>query len=269
MLVLNFGYNSSMTRLKESKLNFLMTESPSGEVLTSNWFNQHGISNKLVWWYVHSNWLERLASEAYKKVGDHVNWAGAIAALQHQLKLPIHVASITALQLLGIGHFVTMGGFKYVTLFSDEFVKTPKWFFNANLWNVTFKLRTIKLFNEKPAQSLVTKNIEGVDLTISSPELAILELLYLTPNKQPFDEAVLIMEKLTTLRPGLVQLLLEQCLSFKVKRIFLSLSERFYHPWLSELDFNKFDLGRGKRMIGSGGHYDSKYQISMPKILEG
>ena len=40
---------------------------------------------------------------------------------------------------------------------------------------------------------------------ISTPELATMEMLYLIPNEQSFDEAMKIMEGLTTLRPQLVQ----------------------------------------------------------------
>jgi hypothetical protein len=40
------------------------------------------------------------------------------------------------------------------------------------------------------------------------------------------------MEGLNTLRPDLVQELLEKCSSVKVKRLFMHLAEQFQHPWL-------------------------------------
>ena len=52
-----------------------------------------------------------------------------------------------------------------------------------------------------------------------------LELLHLVPEKEPFDEAKLLMEGLTTLRPSVLQPLLENCNSVKAKRLFLSLAE--------------------------------------------
>ena len=71
---------------------------------------------------------------------------------------------------------------------------------------------------------------------ISSPELAAMEMLYLIPNEQSFDEALKITEGLTTLRPQLVQSLLEECNSVKVKRLFLFMSEKCQHQWFKNLE---------------------------------
>ena len=46
---------------------------------------------------------------------------------------------------------------------------------------------------------------------MSAPERAMMEFLYFVPNQESFEEAALLMEGLTTLRPDLVQKLLEQC----------------------------------------------------------
>lgn len=58
-----------------------MVTAPSGVVLTSAWLEAQGISSKLTWWYVHSGLLEKLGTNAYKKIGDHITWSGAISAL--------------------------------------------------------------------------------------------------------------------------------------------------------------------------------------------
>lgn len=47
-----------------------------------------------------------------------------------------------------------------------------------------------------------------------------LELLYLVPKEQSLEEAKYLMEGLMTLRSKLLQTLLEQCQSIKVKRCF-------------------------------------------------
>jgi len=72
------------------------------------------------------------------------------------------------------------------------------------------------------------------------------------------------MENLATLRSDMVQILLQVYRSIKVKRLFLTMAERHGHPWVSELDLSKVDLGKGKRMIAPGGRYDSKYRITVP-----
>jgi len=73
-----------------------------------------------------------------------------------------------------------------------------------------------------------------------------------------------VMGNLATLRPEVVQPLLEACGSVKVKRLFLYLAERHGHDWFAKLDPGKVDLGKGKRMIVPKGRYDARYQITVP-----
>lgn len=258
-----------MTRLGRYKLNHLMMEMPPGVVLTLHWLKQQGISCKLAWWYVHSKWLERIGDEAYKKAGENLTWAGALSALQKQLHLAVHIGAKTSLELLGQSHFVPMGTQKQVLLFSEPNVRIPKWLFIEETWQVGFRVHATSLFIEDNLRlGIVEKLIDGITISLSSPERAVLEMLYLVPKKQSFDEVVLIMEGLRQLRPQVVQQLLEKCKSIKVKRLFLHLAEKFHHPWLEDMELKKIDLGHGKRVIGAGGSYDPKYQISVPKIME-
>lgn len=108
--------------------------------------------------------------------------------------------------------------------------------------------------------------LERVALRLSSPEQAIMEYLHDIPEHESFDEANYIMEGLTTLRPALVQSLLEGCRSVKVKRLFLHLAERYSHPWFKSLDETSVNLGSGKRAIIKGGKLDKKFQIVVPEI---
>ena len=90
-------------------------------------------------------------------------------------------------------------------------------------------------------------------------------MLYLVPSQQTLIESKYLIEGLMTLRPDLLQLLLTQCQSVKVKRLFLFLANLCRLPCLEHLDLSKVDLGKGKRMIGEGGHYVPKYQLSVSK----
>lgn len=254
-----------MTRNNESKLNRFMVKAPSGVVLTGTWLEEQGVSSKLAWWYVHSGLLEKLGTNAYKKAGDHVSWTGAINALQTQLAVPIHVGSKTALHLLGFGHFVPMQGMQQIMLFAPTTTKLPKWLL-SNLWDVEFKVYKSSLFANE--QGLVERPVNGLNLQISSPERAILEVLHLYSQHQSLSEITYLIENLTQLRPKILQSLLESCNSIKVKRLFLHLSEQFNHPWLSSLDITKIDLGKGKRVLGNGGKYFPKYKLSLPEIKE-
>ena len=67
------------------------------------------------------------------------------------------------------------------------------------------------------------------------------------------------------LRPKMVQTLLEQCRSIKVKRLFLHLGERCNHSWVAKLDLKRVDLGSGNRVIVPGGRLDSKYHITVER----
>lgn len=254
-----------MTRNNKSKINHFLVAAPSGVVLTAAWLEDHGISSKLAWWYVHSGLLEKLGMNAYKKAGDHVSWIGAINALQTQLASPIHVGGKTALHLLGLGHFVPMQGMQHIMLFASTTTKIPKWLL-ANAWDAEFEICKSSLFSDE--QGLVERPINGINLKISTPERAALELLYLYPQHQSLSEITHLIENLTQLRPKVIQALLEDCHSIKVKRLFLHLSEHFNHPWLSNLDLTKIDLGKGKRVLGDGGKYFPKYKLSLPEIKE-
>ena len=257
-----------MTRNNASKINHFMVTAPSGVVLTAAWLEEHGISSKLAWWYVHSGLLEKLGTNAYKKGGDHITWAGAISALQSQLHAPVHVGGKTALHLLGLGHFVPMQGMHQIMLFALPNTKIPKWLL-ANQWDAKFEIYTSSLFNNANKETgLIGRTINGINLNLSSPERAAMELLCLYPQHQSFDEITYLIENLSQLRPKVVQALLENCNSIKVKRLFLHLSEQFNHLWFVSLDIKKIDLGKGKRVLDSGGKYYPKYKLSLPEIKE-
>jgi hypothetical protein len=102
-------------------------------------------------------------------------------------------------------------------------------------------------------------------IKISSPERAALEMLHLVPRKVSFEEALLILENLVSLRPEVVEGLLVSCRSIKVKRLFLYMVEKHEHPWLPQLDLSGVALGKGKRMLVPGGRYEKKYRITVPR----
>jgi hypothetical protein len=80
-------------------------------------------------------------------------------------------------------------------------------------------------------------------------------------------ECAQVMEGLTTLRPKILQPLLEKCSSIKVKRLFLYLASRAGHDWFKRLDPSKLELGSGDRTITKGGVYVAQYGITVPQEL--
>lgn len=230
------------------------------------WLNQLGIYQQLVNTYLKSSWIEKLGRGAFILSGDKVSWEGAMHAIQNHLQLSIHPGGKTALQLLGNAHYVPMGQKYPVYLYGTSGEKLPAWF-KQHDWSVNVHYSTSELFSEQtPSLGLTEKSFGTFSLKLSTLERAILEVLYHVPHMVSFEEASLFMENLQTLRPRLVQELLEACQSVKVKRLFLHLAERLEQPWAKNLDVTKVDLGSGKRMIAPGGDYDAKYQLSVPFI---
>ena len=118
-------------------------------------------------------------------------------------------------------------------------------------------------FNAMDA-GLTQKDLRSYAVTISTPERAIMEVMYGLPRDASFEEVALLMEGLTTLRPRMLQVLLEQCHSVKVKRLFMYLAEDCNHAWVKKLDVSKVDFGKGKRMLVKGGRFNAKYSITVP-----
>lgn len=253
-----------MTSESKLKINKLLKAAPKGAVLTTAWLKKQGISNKLAWWYVNSGWFERITAGAYCFAGSNVTWAGAISAVQQQLNLPIYPGGKTALQLLGKGHYISKE-LQSIQLFAAPKTKIPRWL-QASYWKESLIVYRPALFDTNNSAWLTTFEIDGQSIMISSPEKASLELCYLVPNIVTFSEAALIIEGLSRMRPKILQNLLEACLSYKAKRLLLYLGEHFQHPWVSEINLNRIDLGKGKRVIAGGGHYNDTYKISVPTI---
>jgi Transcriptional regulator, AbiEi antitoxin, Type IV TA system len=178
--------------------------------------------------------------------------------------LPVHVGGKSALELQGLGHFVSAGSGDYLHLFRTSGQKLPSWFLRHD-WNRRIAYKMPHLFAGDAELGLTTHSCSTFDIQISAPERAMLELLHLVPKEQSAEETALLMEGLGTLRPKFVQELLERCQSIKAKRLFLPLAERSNHSWVKRISLDKIDLGKGKRVVVPGGVLDPKYR-DMPRL---
>ena len=248
----------------KTKLNQLLHNWPRGAVYTTKYLGTLGITKGDIAQYK-NRWLYSLGHGAYARIGDSPDWTGAVYALQSQLKLPIHVGGNTGLHMSGYGHFIPLTQMQ-VQLFGSSKTKLPKWFLAYN-WNVEVRLFTRDLFIQHNL-GLTTIDIGNFRIQGSSPERGILEVTSLIPKNQDFQEARLLLENLTTLRPHLLQNLLENCRSIRAKRLFLYLARQVNLAWFSELKEQQIDLGTGKRQIVKGGILDNRYQITVPKEFE-
>jgi hypothetical protein len=249
-----------------TKLNRLLKNWPKGGIIVSSYLKHFEISRQLVARYVKSQWLQSIGNGSFIKSGETVDWIGGVYALQSQMKLRVHVGGKNALRLLGIQHFLNLGTSKTVWLFGQRGEKLPKWFLESVRWDKSgskINYITPVLFSDNKVGLEKYYITTDYVVTISSAERALLELLYLVPSEQTLEEAKYIMEGLVTLRPNLLQKLLEQCRVIKVKRLFIFLADLCQLPCLEHLNLSTIDLGEGKRVIGEGGYYISKYQLSL------
>lgn len=252
-----------MSMNNEEKLKGLLAAHLPGTVYVAAWLEGRGISRALQQRYRTSGWLESAGTGAFQRPGEKVTWQGGLYALQEQSGLAVHAGALTALALQGRAHYLRLGAEK-VFLFSPPKTNLPAWFRNRDWGQVIHHTKTSVL---PPGLALADYQAGAFSVKISAPERAILECLHLAPDKVDLVECYQIMEGLTTLRPKLLQPLLEQCGSVKVKRLFLYMAEKTGHDWFERLDTTKFDLGAGDRAITKGGIYVSRYGLTVPEEL--
>jgi len=248
----------------ERKINILLNHQPLGIVLTSKWLVGQGYSLDLQKSYRKSHWYQSIGTGAMVRTGDKVDYLGGLYALQSQLGFTVHPAGNTALSLLGKAHFLELSP-KKVTLFANQKEKLPTWFKQYD-WGLKIDYQTSTFL--PPHLGLTEIEHKTFIINISSPARAIMECLHMASEAQTLLEVHDIMEGLNNLRPDLVQSLLEQCGSVKVKRLFLYLAEQVGHKWFDYLNLEKINLGKGNRSTVKNGVYIPKYQITVPKELE-
>jgi hypothetical protein len=247
-----------------SKINKLIHLQPPGVVLTSGWLRQRGYSSELLRNYRNSQWLKTIGKGAMIRHNDTVDYLGAVFAMQQQLDLTVHPGAYTALSFLGKAHSLSFDQ-NVVYLFGQEREGLPAWFKDYH-WGV--KIRHITSSFLTSDTGLVEMEHKSFRIKIASAARAMMECLYLVPQKQDIMECFHIMQGLTSLSPKTTQDLLENCASVKVKRLFLYLAEKAGHSWFKHLNINQINLGHGNRSLVNNGVYVSRYKLTVPKELE-
>jgi len=252
-----------MTIQKETKLKILFKVLQPGNVVTASWLEGLGVSRNLQKYYLKSGWLESLGRGAYKKPGDTIEWQGAVSALQRRTETKVHVGGLSALSLQGFSHYFRFSK-DTLYLFSPLKTKLPKWFADYN-WDIDILHKQSSFLPHDIALREFENN--QITVTISTPERAIMECLFLAPKKIDLVECYHLFEGLVNLKPKLVTELLVNCNSVKVKRLFLYMAEKANHQWFQFLNKDNINLGKGNRMLSEKGVYVTKYLISVPKEL--
>jgi len=249
-----------MSLEKELKLKQLYQLLPESVVAPSSWFMANGYSSQLVYKYVKNGWLTKLGNGAYIRPASILEWQGAVLGLQKLAELPFHVGGLSALNILGYAHYLPIGKEKTFALYGEKV--PPAWI--RQMESPSFTLYKKPLFGDLGLKKQST-SIRDWQITISSPERAILELLYLVDDKGiTFKFTSEIFESLTTLSPRLLNELLQNCNNRKVKRLFLFFANYYNFPWAKHIS-KELDLGAGKLQIVKDGNYNKTYMITVPK----
>jgi len=269
-----------MAKQNGSKLNQLSRELPEGLLVDAARLSKHGYSTSLRSQYADAGWLQQPARRVYRRSRGELTWQQVVVSLQSLLNYPLVVGGHTALELLGLAHYLSPNT-KDVNLYGTK--APPSWlpelkvdvhfhYHNERRLFVKASTNGRSPAHDKapPSERVVTINVGWNDewpLKLSTPERAILEMLDELPAHESFDHVDKIMEGLVNLSPRRLQELLVDCKSVKVKRLFFYFADRHSHAWLKHLNKKAIDLGKGKRMLVRGGKLDHRYQITVPDNL--
>lgn len=247
-----------------TKIQQILEANPDSKILFSEWLTSYGLDAKDQYAYMKRGWLTRLSKGVYALQGTKPTLLHAVSAYNTQLSKKCLVGAYTALELRGYSHYLPMGKPK-AFLFTGATDRLPLWMLEKD-WDMSIRyMKTSFLGNDNNG---VESMYVGTDqLFVSSPERAILECLNLPEAASSLLDIYYIMESLTTLRPKLVQQLLESCTSQKVKRLFVYMAEKAGHPWFKALKLDAISLGTSRYMVVPTGKYISKYNMTVPKEL--
>jgi hypothetical protein len=206
---------------------------PSGIVLLPGYLERLGFSFEYQVRYLQQGLLEQVGSGSLKKCNDVITWVGALYALQYEEGLPVHIGAESSLALQGCAHYIRLGN-PAVFIFLPPRTNLPRWF-TSHQW--PSKFRVIKGDISASQEGFTTWKYLDMPIRISMPERAIFECLHLVPRKKmSFDECKYLMEGLCTLRPSVLQKLIDSGMTPKLKRQFLHLAKKERHAWLDRLE---------------------------------
>ena len=256
-----------------SKINWLLNNISSGEVILQSWLSSHGITPQLAKKYCLSQWLIKIGTGVYYRSGRLPMWQNAIYCLQSQSNSMVHLAGLTSLARQGKSHYLQLN-MESIWINVRGKPVLPKWFKafptmhlsatvsedQALRWEIikTSKLTCID-------DDLTIVDIDGIKLKASTQELAAFEVLEAVPYSLSFEHAAELFQGLVNLSPKRVESILKRSGSIQTNRLFLFFGHFYKHPWIARLNESEINLGSGKRMIVLDGKLEKRYQITVPE----
>ncbi|GGX88692.1 hypothetical protein GCM10007160_15210 [Litchfieldella qijiaojingensis] len=243
---------------------------PLEMVATKQWLLDQGLNLHFVDNAVRSGTLQPLAAGVYALLEAKVSWQGVIASLQRMSEQPVHVGGLTAINLAGLGQYLSRGSEPRIQLYSAD--PLPRWLTRVPVkakfvWHGTRRLWPETVMNDTRLLREDTWREGLPPVYFSCPEKATLEALMEVPKAMSFEHADELMQGLHNLSPRKLDTLLTACNNVKVKRLFLWLAERQGHAWFKRLKPEDYDIGSGKRVVAEGGRLNKKWHITVPKEM--
>jgi hypothetical protein len=245
----------------ESKRQWLLSQKPE-TLFTSIWLHKLDYSPKLINRYCQEGWLSALARGIYIHSGDKLSWSAALQALQTQLHIPFHLGGRSALKVQGIYHYARV--FFDLMLCSTQPARLPSWFYPTV--SETYPTTTVAYsWLTDPSRGLTDYTDDnGISVTASLPERAMLEVCALVGRRYGYDETAFLMESMPKIDITLMQALLESCTHIRAKRLLLHYAYECEHRWFDMLDLDRIHLGSGRRRLKGATRFCSKFQLHVP-----
>lgn len=247
----------------EQSLDKVLSE---GLIVDRSWLKSKGFERSAVDYYVRAGKLQAYGHGVYRKPGPPLKWQNVVYSL-NLLGADVHIGHLSALAYYGYEHYLDLNLSQRITVYCQR--KLPEWAVRVS--GIALKRIAGNPFSQDFKIGLENVPFGTWDWPISyaSPERAFLELFSTLKTGNEINSAMMMFESAATLRPNLLQLLLEECKQIKAKRLFLWMSKRLNHQWYKLIDQNTIDLGTGKRQIIKDGVLDKDFLITVPKELSG
>lgn len=246
-----------------------MQHMPLAVPASRRWLLDQGLTVSRLDNALKSGKIAALGAGLYFRPELQVDWRGVVYALQRELGGSV-LGGVSALDLLGKGHYLSSGDTKSVTVFAPG--APPPWLHHVSPIVKVEWQGTVRVWRGvTEVGGFITQPYEWradvPALTVSRPERAILEVLSLVPKRISFELADNLFQGLTSLSPARVDEALHGCSSIKAKRLFLWLAKRYQYPWCKRMSALNYDLGSGKRVIAEGGRLDAEFLITVPETF--
>lgn len=237
---------------------------PEGQVVNRPWLFSKGFDRPTIDYYLRTKRLVSVGRGYYRRPGPPLRWQHILYSL-NELGFDLHVGGYSALENAGLAHYLSAGS--VVHLYGCD--APPTWSYEAVAESDLVHHRRGGFSCRKPAG--IDQRLFGTwdwPLPESTPERAFIEVLLEVTDEQDFRSVDRLFESAVSLRPKVVQNVLEASQSVKANRLFCWYAERHRHTWFDHINMTTIEFGRGKRQIVAQGRLNSSYQITVPADME-